>query len=170
MNDTTITGSLEDSGQTLVLRRQFPDSPAVLWAALTDSETLGRWFGTWTGDPTSGTVAVTMNAEPGEAHAQDYTVHRCLPERELSVSSTSDFGTWRLTLRVADHSSGSALEFRHEDIDHSALAQIGPGWEWYLDRLAATLGDLPLPQLAEFEAAFAPQGEAYAALLPKTEG
>ena len=165
MTGSTITGTLEDSGRTLVLRRTCWVTAERLWSALTDAAELGQWFGTWAGDPEQGTVAVTMNAEPGDAAPQDFVIHRCRPGEALTVSSETGLGTWRLTLLLVPSEDGTTLEFRHEDLDRSQLAQIGPGWEWYLDRLAAVLAGTPLPGIAEFEAAFGPQGAAYAALL-----
>ena len=63
------TGTLHDDGRTLVLSRTFTAAVEEVWASVTESERLGRWFGTWTGDPTSGSVMVTMNAEPESAPA-----------------------------------------------------------------------------------------------------
>ena len=54
------TGTVEDGGKTLVLRRHFSVSIDDVWASVTESERLGRWFGTWTGDPATGSVMVTM--------------------------------------------------------------------------------------------------------------
>lgn len=56
------------------------------------------------------------------------------------------------------------LVLRQEQVDLDALREVGPGWEWYLDRLAAAITDDPPPTLEDFEAAYLPMGTAYAAL------
>lgn len=48
------TGALEDGGRTLVLTRRFSARIDDVWASITDPERLSRWFGTWSGDPSTG--------------------------------------------------------------------------------------------------------------------
>ncbi|MEE1650220.1 SRPBCC domain-containing protein [Brachybacterium sp. J144] len=153
-----ITGALTADGTDLVLVRHVPAARAEIWRHLTESERLAAWFGTYTGDPASGTVQVTMTAEPGDAVASDYTIHACAPQELLTVSSAAGEGTWRLSLELEDAAGGAdgdapagsagggtRVALRHHDVPREMVEHIGPGWEWYLDRLigVATGGDVP---------------------------
>ena len=176
----TITGALDPSGQDLLLTRTITAPAPRIWEHLSRSELLATWFGTFTGDPSSGTVMVAMTAEPGEAVASEYTIHACEPERLLTVSSAMEQDTWRLSLELsaapgggdtappgggdtgapgggdttapgggdtgaADGAGSTQVVLRHHDVPQAMMQYIGPGWEWYLDRLtgAATGGEIP---------------------------
>lgn len=157
-----ITGTLDTAGPDLVLTRTVAAPAARIWEHLSRSVRLATWYGTYTGDPASGSVMVTMTAEPGEATTSEYTIHACEPGRLLTVSASME-GTWRLSLELADAAavagadtspgaddedagSGSTrLALRHHDVPLEMLQYVGPGWEWYLDRLigAVTGGEVP---------------------------
>ena len=159
------TGTLHDDGRTLALTRTFTAGIEEVWASVTESERLGRWFGTWTGDPASGSVMVTMNAEPESGSAQRFDIRACEPPRLLSVSAINDYGHWHLTVELSAVAGTTTLELRQEEVDPGSLAETGPGWEWYLDRLVAALTEQALPTIEDFTAAYLPMGAAYAAML-----
>ncbi len=46
----------------LVLTRDFAARAEVVWAAITESDRLARWIGTFSGDPATGRVLLQMNA------------------------------------------------------------------------------------------------------------
>ena len=46
---------------------------------------------------------------------------------------------WRLELALATHGTGTALTFAQLLADPAGIGDIAPGWEYYLDRLAAVL-------------------------------
>jgi len=155
------TGSLTDGGRTLVLTRRFPAPITDVWASITDSERLARWFGTWTGDPSTGTVMVTMTAEAEPMPPTPYVIHTCEPPRLLEVSATDDYGSWRLRAELSEDADGTTLVLRQDDVDPGTAHEVGPGWEWYLDRLvAAVVGEAP-PDLEAFERDYLPLSEAY---------
>lgn len=83
---------------------------------------------------------VSMNAE-GDDNATPirYSVDRCEPPRLLQVSSSTDVGDWDLELRVEPAGAGSTLSLSHLVTDAASIDSIGPGWEYYLDRLAAAI-------------------------------
>ena len=159
------TGTLDIEGRTLVLTRSFPALIDDVWASVTESERLGRWFGTWTGDPASGSVMVTMNAEPESASAQRFDIRACEPPRLLSVSATNAYGHWQLTVELSTVGGATTLALRQEELDPGTLAETGPGWEWYLDRLVAAIAEQPPPTIEDFTADYLPMGAAYAAML-----
>ena len=159
------TGTLDDDGRTLVLRRTFTAGIEEVWASVTESERLGRWFGTWTGDPASGSVMVTMNAEPESGSAERFDIEACEPPRLLSVSATNAYGHWQLTVELSTVGGATTLALRQEELDPGTLAETGPGWEWYLDRLVAAIAQQPPPTIEDFTADYLPMGAAYAAML-----
>lgn len=167
----TITGALDPSGQDLLLTRTI-DAPAPrIWEHLSRSELLATWFGTFTGDPSSGTVMVAMTAEPGEAVASEYTIHACEPERLLTVSSAMEQDTWRLSLELTaapgdavDGAGSTQVVLRHHDVPQAMVQYIGPGWEWYLDRLTGALTGGEIPGMDVWDSRYMSLSEDYAAL------
>lgn len=162
-----ITGTRE--GSDLVLVRDLPASRAEVWAHLSDSAKLESWFGTFTGDPASGTVQVTGNAEPGDPTPAEYTIHECTPEEVLEVSSAFGEGSWRLRLELsatpgADGGDSTRLAFRHVDVPAAMIGDVGAGWEWYLDRLTGALTGEDVPGLDVWEPDYMPLAAAYAEL------
>lgn len=100
-----------------------------------------------------------------------YEVHACERPSHLSVSTTNDYGRWALQLDLAVGASGGTdVVLRQTEVDPAMLADIGPGWDWYLDRLVASvLGGEP-PDLDAFERDYLPLVPAYAALLTPPPG
>ena len=159
-----LTGTLEDDGRTLVLVRRFGVPIDDVWASVTESDRLARWFGTWTGDPASGTVLVTMNAEAEPGAPAPFRVDACEPPRLLAVSAEDEYGNWRLSAELTEVDGGTTLTLRQMDVDPKMLPETGPGWEWYLDRLVAAVEDAEPPSLADFDTDYLPLGPGYAVL------
>lgn len=160
-----ITGALTADGTDLVLVRHVPAARAEVWRHLTESERLAAWFGTYTGDPASGTVQVTMTAEPGDDVASEYTIHACTPQELLTVSSAAGEGTWRLSLELADGAGGGTrVALRHHDVPREMVENIGPGWEWYLDRLTGAVTGDDVPGMDVWDAQYMSLAPAYAQL------
>lgn len=131
-------------GMRLEFRRSYPDSPADVWSALTDPTRLGRWFGTWTGDPASGTVDLLMTAEEG-AEPQTVTIVDCDEPRRLVVDVPAPDDTWRLEVTLTSENGGTSMLFAQRLAEPYDAGSIGPGWHYYLDRLAAVLAGTPVP-------------------------
>ncbi|QNE90116.1 hypothetical protein H0194_03705 [Corynebacterium incognita] len=55
-------------------------------------------------------------------------IKKCVPDEQLVV----DAGMWVPEMRVED----GAIELLHAIEDAEGAASIGPGWEFYMDRLA----------------------------------
>lgn len=161
----TISGALDPTGRDLVLVRDIPASAAALWEHLTRSSLLSTWFGTFTGDPASGTVQVTMTAEPGEATATGYTLHACEPARLLTVSSSMGEDTWRLSVALDEAEPGiTQVALRHHEVPAAMLGAVGPGWEWYLDRLTGAVTGGDISGMDVWESRYMTLSEEYAAL------
>lgn len=161
----SITGALDRGGRDLVLTRTLAAPAERVWAHLCRSELLATWYGTVTGDPAAGSVEVTMTAEPGDAVTAEYVIHACEPPRLLSVSSAAGEETWRLTLELTAVGAGTRVRLRHHDVPRAMLRDVGPGWEWYLDRLTGAVTGGRIPGLDVWESEYQSLEEAFAALI-----
>ncbi|WP_083504516.1 SRPBCC domain-containing protein [Nesterenkonia jeotgali] len=143
------TGTLGHSphGTELQFRRRFPEPPEIIWAALTDSAQLQRWIGRWEGDPASGRVTFLMTAEGQDAPAEECRILDCTPPRSLTLETSAGQNIWHLRLAL-DHAEGTTTLLFAQRTGDEPLGSIGPGWEYYLDRLAAVLADRDPDQVA----------------------
>lgn len=145
---TTIPGTVRPEhdcppGSVLVslhYRRAFLRPRADVWAALTDPRQLGRWYGTYTGDPASGRVQLTMVDDHDDA-VTDVRIVRCTPLDGFVV----DIDGWLLEAALRSVGRVTTLEFTHRHVPRSEAGEIGPGWQYYLDRLDAVLGGARAP-------------------------
>ncbi|AJT40699.1 SRPBCC domain-containing protein [Psychromicrobium lacuslunae] len=135
---THSIGTIQTEGETkwLVLERQLSGSKEATWRAITDPALLDRFIGRWEGDPSSGEVSFFMTAE-GSTEASTYRVLECSPTEKLIVESDFMGTVWHLQLTVQDNGGASSLRFAQRIDDGITLSDVGPGWEYYLDRLVA---------------------------------
>lgn len=147
----SATTPQQGEGRLLVLHRSYPDPVEDVWAALTESDRLSRWLGTWTGQGGAGsTVEFTWTGEVdagGEvAPPATVTVHECDPPRRLVVDlPESDDQVWTLEVDLAPDGPGTALTFRQQLGAEWDGGDIEAGWSWYLDKLRAALAGEPMP-------------------------
>jgi uncharacterized protein YndB with AHSA1/START domain len=138
-------------GRDLVLERILPGSIDDAWASITESDRLARWFGTWTGEPRVGaTLELRLVAEEGDATSQA-EILACEPPTHLAVSTHDQGGTWLLeaTLTPID-SNHTRLRFVHHLDEEAKSEEVGPGWEYYLDRLVAAMNGNPMPDFDDY--------------------
>jgi len=137
------TGRIDttDGVRRLVIERELRAPIHDVWAAVTEPDRLVRWIGTFTGDPASGHVLFRMTAEGEDAPEDDMEIRECDPQRRLAVTSQVGDERWQLELDLVERDGGTVLTFTQPDIDPVAAESVGPGWEYYLDRLVAVLTD-----------------------------
>lgn len=142
-------------GRRLVFRRRYPYPIEDVWSAVTDSQRLVRWLGSYEGvGVVGGTVALTMTAEE-DAGGEPATVRiiECEPPRRLTVDiPENEARSWRVTLTLAEASGVTVLVFEQAVPSGLSTADVGPGWHWYLDRLAAALAGAPMPDWEHYPA------------------
>lgn len=151
--DGVVTREPDGRG-TLLFRREYPDPPAHVWPALTESDRLARWFGSFTGDARhGGTVALTMtSAEDSGGPPSSVRIVECAPPYRLSVLIEEDGSDpWEILVTLEDgRSGGTVLHFRQTLPVGFSPADAGPGWHWYLDRLGASLYGGAFPDWADY--------------------
>ncbi len=142
-----------DGAQRIVFHRTFAAPLADVWAACTEPARMQRWIGTWSGDPASGEIAFRMTAEGEDVPEEVYVVEACEPPHRFTVHSreAAPFSedasgprvVWRLTLELSEQEGVTTLVFSQDAPDGplgaEVAASVGPGWDYYLDRLAVAL-------------------------------
>ena len=141
------TGHVEttDAGRTVVIVRTFKAPIEDVWASLTEPERVARWFGTMVGEAGPGrTVMVTMSAEQGPG-AEPAHILECDPPRSFVADVGSQPVPWRVSVQLAEDDGVTTMTFVHALADDVDATDIGPGWEFYADRLQASRdgGDMP---------------------------
>ncbi|WP_114853667.1 SRPBCC domain-containing protein [Brachybacterium sp. YJGR34] len=125
-------------GRELQIERTVPADVDRVWAALTTSAGLEPWFGRLEGDPSTGRVAVLMTAEDDVATPQECTISTCTTPRLLSVELGAGEDAWRVRAELSAAEDGTNLLFT-QVIGAGPVGSIGPGWEYYLERLSRSL-------------------------------
>ncbi|GAA1660498.1 hypothetical protein GCM10010977_25840 [Citricoccus zhacaiensis] len=149
------TGSVVDGpeGPTIQIQRTLGHPPEDVWSYLADPELL-RWYGTYTGDPASGSVQLAMVEAPD--HPGECVIEVCERPSRLHVTLADPNGNpWRLRVSLDRAAAGADtdLVFRQPLAGSKDEAgDIGPGWEYYLDRLTVALdgGDVDAVDFAEY--------------------
>jgi uncharacterized protein YndB with AHSA1/START domain len=149
----TPTGEVRRTaaGRDLVLIRDLAGSIDDAWASLTESDRTGRWFASWTGDGrVGGAIILTLVAEEGSP-TSPATVEACEPPTRLAVRTEEASGGWSLEALLEPLGADrTRLTFVHHLADDARAEEIGPGWEYYLDRLVASRTDQPMPDFDDY--------------------
>jgi uncharacterized protein YndB with AHSA1/START domain len=144
-------------------RRTYPDPPETVWATLTESDRLARWYGSFTGDARpGGTVQLTLtSAEDGGGPPTPVRIEECEANRRLRVLvEEGDGEAWEISVDLTPAPDGTVLDVRQAlppSFPYSA-SDVGPGWHWYVDRLGAELAGTTYPAWSDYESL----GEHYA--------
>ena len=132
------------SGKDLIVTRTFKAPIADVWESVTKSERTERWYGKWQGEPGTGkTIQIMMTAEGGGTW-KDAVINRCEAPHHLEITSSGPYGS-HLELRLSERDGVTELVFTHHLKNLDGVADFGPGWEWYLDRLVADREGAPMP-------------------------
>ena len=145
----------------VVFTRTFTAPVADVWAACTEPGRMQRWIGTWSGDPTSGEVAFRMTAEGEDVPEEVYLVEVCEPphrfvvrSRDAAAFSPDGSGpavAWQHTLELDEADGVTTLTFTQVVPDGplgaDMVASVGPGWDYYLDRLVTAVDGADLGQV-----------------------
>lgn len=157
------TGRVHRTGEqsyNLVLTRRLAEPPEEVWHSFADPDQAAAWIGRWDGSPGTGSsFDFQMLYEEGQPHSSTRVVD-CTAGQRVRVLMEDEGGSWDLEIRLWDDGGATALELIQHLADPAAAEDTGPGWEYYLDRLAAarTGGTMP-----DFDDRYLDQGPYYAA-------
>ena len=166
MVEATGTVAEGEHGTELVFQRVYDVPVTTVWAHVAESDKLETWIGRWETEESTGRVLFYMTAESDEAEGEECLVRDCSPPHRLVVDPRAPGGTWHLSLGIQTTPHGTVLTFAQR-LGADDIGSIGPGWDYYLDRLSAVLGgesasdivwDDYYPALSDHYAALAPEG------------
>lgn len=147
-------------GRDLVLERTFRAPIEDVWASITESDRSARWIASWAGEPGPGkSILVQMTAEEGAA-PEPVLITACEPPRHLALNWTVGESAWKIEVSLLEAEGTTTLTFVHHLQPEEDASDIGPGWEYYLDRLAADRDGEPF---AAFDDYYPAQKDHYAA-------
>jgi uncharacterized protein YndB with AHSA1/START domain len=171
---TPPTGRREhrDGKDYVVFTRAFRAPVEDVWAAVTEPRRLERWIGTWSGDPASGQVAFRMTAEGEDAPEEIQTIDACDPPHRLVTRSRTPGPDgkgevdWVLELDLSEAGGVTTLTFAQVVPDAEMASSVGPGWDYYLDRLVAAETAAEVADLS-FDDYYPSQAEHYRSLFER---
>ncbi len=165
--DVVATGTLTSTaaGADLVITRHHPAPVEEVWAALTEPERTARWILRWSGEvPEDGRVEVVLTAEEGEPTSTLQLV-ACAPPEHLHVQMVDEHGSWDLEVRLTGTATGTDVQLVQHLADPAEASGVGPGWEYYLDRLGAEVSGGSAPDFEDYHPALVTHYEAALAAL-----
>ncbi|RVW07345.1 SRPBCC family protein [Prescottella agglutinans] len=148
-------------GVDLRITRTFDAPIADVWASITESERTATWFGPWEGEPGAGNTIRVQLAFEEDKPWSEMLIDGCEPPRHLALSVTDPGGSWRLSADLREVDGATELSLTHHGIPVDTVAEVGPGWEYYLDMLVAARQERALPEFGDY---FPAQSEYYRAL------
>lgn len=137
-------------GLELIVQRRLPIGIDDAWEWMTAPARLKKWMGSLKGRARIGaTLQLTMTAENGSP-SESLEVIECEPPRRYVVEQRAGDEIWRLRISLAETDAGTTVFLGHR-LDTARLAgSVGPGWEFYLDRLVAAFHEGPMPDFADY--------------------
>lgn len=146
------TGRVERTprGRELIITRSFRADIEDVWESVTASESTARWIGSWSGEPGPGKVVQFKMLFEGGDHESPALIERCEAPHHLAVSLKDQQGEWRLDLTLKQQGGTTELTFVQQLTSDQSAGEIGPGWEYYLDRLVAAHAGAAMPEFDEY--------------------
>ncbi|HEV7949176.1 MAG TPA: SRPBCC domain-containing protein [Glaciihabitans sp.] len=139
-------------GLELIVERSVEAPAAEVWEWLTDPDKLEQWIGRWSGHPRVGSqLSFTMTAEAG-AEPEPLTILIC--DRPQHFLADLGVDKWRIGFSLFEFGSATSVFFTQRLMNPADAGSIGPGWEFYLDRLVAAREGTPGPLWDDYYPAF----------------
>jgi len=137
-------------GLDLIVERRVPAPASEVWKWLTAPTHLKKWIGTYKGAPVvGGEISFTMSFEDGSA-ASRVTVSECTPESRFVLDWVADDDPWHVAISLADLGSSTVVFLAQRVSGPEQAGQVGPGWEYYLDRLLAARAGSAMPEWDDY--------------------
>lgn len=144
-------------GLHLAFDRLFHAPIEDVWYSLTNPSAMKAWIGTYTGRPATGAVRFRMNAE--EEYAEDegwmnVTILQCDRPHRFVADSTAPPAHMRLYCHLTEGGGMTTLTLAQYVMPDTDVASVGPGWDYYLDRLIAARNGAAMPAWESYFPAF----------------
>ncbi len=135
----------------LRLMRTFDQPIQTVWNGLTESSLTEKWIGHWSGEAGAGNrVMFTMSAEE-DASPEPVEIVACDPPKYLELlMEVAEGETWHVSIELRESAGSTIMVFLQELTSSADPADIGPGWEFYADRLLASLDGTPMPAWEDY--------------------
>ena len=151
MTITRATGHYTHKADGLYLQfdRLFHSPIEEVWYTLTNPTAMQAWIGTYTGTPSTGGVRFRMSGD--DAEWQNTTILECQAPYRFHV----DIGEGPTAVRVHCHlreaGGMTTLTLAQRLASSDDAANVGPGWDYYLDRFAAVRAGRELPEWSGYD-------------------
>ncbi|WP_411734306.1 SRPBCC domain-containing protein [Paeniglutamicibacter sp.] len=138
---TQAHGGVEPSlpGRRIVIELDAPYGVRDIWDAFTTVEGLRSWAGILRENAESGNQRFAFLEEGLESAAGSVLVHQCRPPYKFRLTVDTDQGPWDLGLDLSSRAGTKKITFTHELGAADDPGTIGPGWEYYLQRMLVHL-------------------------------
>lgn len=144
--------TIDGDRAALTFERRLPYSVEVVWAAITDPDERGQWFGATTIDRRVGgmiEMVATGPPVPPEQKKMTGQIRVWDPprvfEHEWHQPILTDTGSGVVRYELTPDGDGTLLTFSHRGLTVRDGQGFHPGSHAFLDRLEAYLGGHPLP-------------------------
>ena len=129
--------TLKPDGLYLQFDRLFHAPIEEVWFSLTNPTAMQAWIGTYTGRPETGGVRFRMGFEGEEGEWQNVSILECAPPHRFLADSGPGPTGIRVFCHLREAGGMTTLTFGQKLPNPADAAQMGPGWDYYLDRLMA---------------------------------
>lgn len=149
---------LSPTGRRIVIELDAQSGVRHIWDAFTTAEGLRAWAGILRGTADSGDLRFAFLEEGLESASGSVQVHRCRPPYKFRLTADTEQGAWDLGLDLSSRTGTKKITFIHELGASDDPGTIGPGWEYYLQRMLVHLegGDVHSVKWDDYYPALAP--------------
>lgn len=145
--------TLKPDGLYLQFDRLFHAPIEDVWFSLTNPTAMQSWIGTYTGRPQTGGVRFRMTAEEG-SEWENVSILECQPPHRFLADSGPGPSGIRVFCHLVEGGGMTTLTLGQRLQNPADAASMGPGWDYYLDRLAAARSGRPLPEWEQYYPVF----------------
>ncbi|MDH6235547.1 SRPBCC domain-containing protein [Cryobacterium sp. CG_9.6] len=152
------TGRLayRDDGLYFMIDRLFSAPIEDVWASMTKPAELAKWIGTYTGSPSTGAVKFRMSSDP-DSTWQYVTILECDAPHRFCGDFGEDDDAWHALFHLVEGNGMTTVTLGQRLRTAAEVATVGPGWDYYLDRLVAYRTGKPFRQWDAYYPALATQ-------------
>jgi uncharacterized protein YndB with AHSA1/START domain len=140
---------VKPDGLYLQFDRLFKAPIEHVWFSLTNPTAMQAWIGTYTGRPETGGVRFRMTFEES-GEWENVSILECDPPHRFLADSGPAPGGIRVFCHLLEAGGMTTLTFAQRLHDPADAATMGPGWDYYLDRLVAARVGRQLPEWEQY--------------------